>query len=387
MHPWTYPLKSGVPHQVPSITTVHARKLGFSGDLLEGVLRWASSLKWSPGSVTNMELAVDFECSSGLLLPGEAPVSLCKRAKVMRAILIGLDSVTQGGAVPGRRLTTVNTLRTVGAKSFCLSGRDMRPTLAGGARTRKVLEELIPTAITTRRMFCADLFPEYGPPPKVDSGPWRFVLEPREDANLGAAKPRKLGPDEVRYTGRGYLCHPHGKPKCTGCESVKKFLNIKECCEMHHHEGDGLPIRACERHRMTSCGPCKSIYVCCKNGHHGCKAHDLPACGACESSEKVVRPFQCCKLGHHASASASKGKPASKPAPKGKKSTQPPSADKKRTRHPKSPMKAPEKKKPKKSTKPAPKKAAKRSKEEAYSVSVSPKRKRKCAEGPREGIT
>lgn len=123
-----------------------------------------------------------------------------------------------------------------------------------------------------------------------------FVTDPEPTPALETLRPRRLGPAEKRYEGKRTTCRVHGKPKCPKCEGARKST-VRECCALHHQDDDGLPVRACEEHRMTSCGPCKSVAQCCKSWHHACKAHGLPTCGECANTK--ARPNQCCRRGHH----------------------------------------------------------------------------------------
>ncbi|KAJ9435082.1 Retrovirus-related Pol polyprotein from type-1 retrotransposable element R2, partial [Diplonema papillatum] len=101
---------------------------------------WLDGMCWSvAGDVSTAELAIDFEVYTGLDLPGSVVATtdgtpLSMRARVLARLLktVG-DALERNGdepPLPGRKLGTVGSLRTVGAPP-CLTGYEMRPIFRG----------------------------------------------------------------------------------------------------------------------------------------------------------------------------------------------------------------------------------------------------------------
>ncbi|KAJ9468273.1 hypothetical protein DIPPA_16125 [Diplonema papillatum] len=102
---------------------------------------WLDGMCWSvAGDVSTAELAIDFEVYTGLDLPGSVVATtdgtpLSMRARVLARLLktVG-DALERNGdepPLPGRKLGTIGSLRTVGAPP-CLTGYEMRPIFRGG---------------------------------------------------------------------------------------------------------------------------------------------------------------------------------------------------------------------------------------------------------------
>ncbi|KAJ9448477.1 hypothetical protein DIPPA_12678 [Diplonema papillatum] len=277
---------------------------------------WLDGMCWSvAGDVSTAELAIDFEVYTGLDLPGSVVATtdgtpLSMRARVLARLLktVG-DALERNGdepPLPGRKLGTVGSLRTVGAPP-CLTGYEMRPIFRGGTETMEVLE----TQLTTARhefngeAWGMDLFPTYGGGRAERAARWAVFNDATEKKK--GRKSAVVGGDPW-YVPEGVpqhekwgerVCHEHQKVKCDVCK--RRGKSVAWCCKAHHKEDDGLAVKFCAQHRLTQCATCKTIAECCRNGHHRCLDHGMPTCAHCSrlADLRSRRPKLCCRKGHH----------------------------------------------------------------------------------------
>ncbi|KAJ9441691.1 hypothetical protein DIPPA_28209 [Diplonema papillatum] len=282
---------------------------------------WLDGMCWSvAGDVSTAELAIDFEVYTGLDLPGSVVATtdgtpLSMRARVLARLLktVG-DALERNGdepPLPGRKLGTIGSLRTVGAPP-CLTGYEMRPIFRGGTETMEVLE----TQLTTARhefngeAWGMDLFPTYGGGRAERAARWAVFNDATEKKK--GKKSAVVGGDPW-YVPEGVprhekwgerVCHEHQKVKCDVCK--RRGKSVAWCCKAHHKEDDGLAVKFCAQHRLTQCATCKTIAECCRNGHHRCLDHGMPTCAHCSrlADLRSRRPKLCCRKGHHRAAVA-----------------------------------------------------------------------------------
>ncbi|KAJ9437947.1 hypothetical protein DIPPA_11828 [Diplonema papillatum] len=304
---------------------------------------WLDGMCWSvAGDVSTAELAIDFEVYTGLDLPGSVVATtdgtpLSMRARVLARLLktVG-DALERNGdepPLPGRKLGTVGSLRTVGAPP-CLTGYEMRPIFRGGTETMEVLE----TQLTTARhefngeAWGMDLFPTYGGGRAERAARWAVFNDATEKKK--GKKSAVVGGDPW-YVPEGVpqhekwgerVCHEHQKVKCDVCK--RRGKSVAWCCKAHHKEDDGLAVKFCAQHRLTKCATCKTIAECCRNGHHRCLDHGMPTCAHCSrlADLRSRRPKLCCRKGHHRATVARGEEAASK-----KRKTAPTPAKKRRS--------------------------------------------------------
>ncbi|KAJ9457308.1 tRNA (guanine-N(7)-)-methyltransferase [Diplonema papillatum] len=290
---------------------------------------WLDGMCWSvAGDVSTAELAIDFEVYTGLDLPGSVVATtdgtpLSMRARVLARLLktVG-DALERNGdepPLPGRKLGTVGSLRTVGAPP-CLTGYEMRPIFRGGTETMEVLE----TQLTTARhefngeAWGMDLFPTYGGGRAERAARWAVFNDATEKKK--GKKSAVVGGDPW-YVPEGVpqhekwgerVCHEHQKVKCDVCK--RRGKSVAWCCKAHHKEDDGLAVKFCAQHRLTQCATCKTIAECCRNGHHRCLDHGMPTCAHCSrlADLRSRRPKLCCRKGHHRATVARGEEAASK---------------------------------------------------------------------------
>ncbi len=143
--------------------------------MFQALKSWLTGMKWSHGgSVTNAELAIDFEVFTGLDLPGfstrPGPVPLNDRAARMYRLLKTLDNACKacnlGCLLPGKRCR-VGSLNSVGGN--LMMGFKRRPVFRGGQETMGVLENQLVLSRHGLSGDCwgADVFPSY-PPERLD---------------------------------------------------------------------------------------------------------------------------------------------------------------------------------------------------------------------------
>ncbi|KAJ9438671.1 Retrovirus-related Pol polyprotein from type-1 retrotransposable element R2 [Diplonema papillatum] len=290
---------------------------------------WLDGMCWSvAGDVSTAELAIDFEVYTGLDLPGSVVATtdgtpLSMRARVLARLLktVG-DALERNGdepPLPGRKLGTIGSLRTVGAPP-CLTGYEMRPIFRGGTETMEVLE----TQLTTARhefngeAWGMDLFPTYGGGRAERAARWAVFNDATEKKK--GKKSAVVGGDPW-YVPEGVpqhekwgerVCHEHQKVKCDVCK--RRGKSVAWCCKAHHKEDDGLAVKFCAQHRLTQCATCKTIAECCRNGHHRCLDHGMPTCAHCSrlADLRSRRPKLCCRKGHHRATVARGEEAASK---------------------------------------------------------------------------
>ncbi len=273
---------------------------------LTALKAWLSGMAWTPEEdVTNAELAVDFEVWSGLDLiglgnKGGVPPLNDRARMIYRMIKLVIDACESAGTsspIPGKRCQ-VHSLNSVGGNG--LMGFRCRPEFRGGEETMKVLEDQLPL---TRHGFnheCwgHDIFPAYHAERNQRALQWPVGVE-RQQPQTRERDPLRI-PEGTEPAPNGkHVCGPHQKTICGKCAASKSTL--AECCDQHHHEGDGLAIRFCTQHRMTRCSNCSTLVKCCGYGHHVCLRHSKPTCASCLSLPdlKSRRPGRCCLRGHH----------------------------------------------------------------------------------------
>lgn len=257
----------------------------YGPQLLHALKSWLLALKWTTdGSVSFMELAVDFELYSGLdLLPlpltaTSSTLPLLSRGQLFGRILKALcTTCTTSGLdypLPGRMVPRVYCLRAVGARS-AWGGLTPRPQFAC-ADTSTVASSQFSTANrwTSSRRWGSDLIPDYTAFTdirRLRSQQWPVI---ETTSTRSDRPPRPATPSATRYAPTEqqarHVCQTHSKPKCTRCVSTdhNRSLRIEECCQLHHNDDDDLPVQFCLPHRMLRCGHCSTAQKCCSRGHH-----------------------------------------------------------------------------------------------------------------------
>lgn len=128
------------------------------------VLSWIDSLQWyDSGSVSCVELAIDYEADTGHRLCQDKGATITERARKFRARVRKLNKTCQDigkeKIIPGDDQKKVHTLRSVGGPPSL--GYACRPKFKRMATTRMVLETQITKAIPRLSAWGTDICPDY----------------------------------------------------------------------------------------------------------------------------------------------------------------------------------------------------------------------------------
>ena len=291
VHPWTAALSwpaEAFDFDVSSIPEKPAARLWpYSAASLRAILAWLAALQWTKqGTVSNIELALDFEIFTGKALqPSERSARTSNPAMAERGNLLWTmmgclkrlcDQLSLPTPWPARREDRVGSLCSVGAGEVW-GGMTPRPVFAGGAETIAALEASAEQACAAAGVdadgnivrWGTNVFPDYtGIPRTTRASQWDGPRPPPPRSAIPVPVPRSLASTSL---GPRKVCNAHSKPKCDECDNAKRnyALTIAACCRVHHHHADGLKVMCCETHHMTRCGTCANVKTCCAAGHHG----------------------------------------------------------------------------------------------------------------------
>ena len=297
---------------------------------LADLLRWLRALTWTqePGSVTFLELALDFEEFAERTLP-HAPqakfkgttLSLQERGRVLRLAMNSVQRlVTKGQLHPARIVTRCSSLVPLGGPALC--GLNCRPYFAGRNAMLFHIQKLA--------AYCEQLWSFKVGAHRVHA-PRPYAYRPRRSAaeveshrlhralhgNLqtGLAPPSEqimpakgggsnssFGADFFPVIGDGRL-------------PQRPYTGTRRHVSTHTtpHLAPRVDHSKCVAHTALACMTCKrlrkSAEECCKLGHHAashvarrpqlqlCPLHNLPPCPRCTLKQRGVR--HCCDRGHH----------------------------------------------------------------------------------------
>ena len=293
---------------------------------LADILRWLRALTWpqEPGTVTFLELALDFEEFAQRTLP-HAPqakfkgttLSLQERGRVLRlAITNAQRLVTKGQLHPARIVARYSSLVPLGGPALC--GLNRRPYFACRAAlhthilklaeycehawTAKVgiLRTQAPRAYAYRPRRSAQKVEEHRLH-RALHGNLQIGLAPSSEQVLpskGGGSSSSFGADFFPIIGDGKL--PQGPYTGTRRHTTS------------HRAPQPMPLSGqtqCSAHSALACMTCKRLrrtaQECCKLGHHAdehvarrpqlqlCPLHNLPPCPRCTLKQRGVR--HCCQ--------------------------------------------------------------------------------------------
>ena len=124
----------------------------WSQELYTALIHWLSALRWPPPNtagggrgVSWHQLAIDFECWSGIdLPPTKQGATIGERARVIGGAVKRIGEMLGRGVYPGEAVKRGNALLCFGFPRA--AGLARRPVLAGGAETRVALRDLADAA-------------------------------------------------------------------------------------------------------------------------------------------------------------------------------------------------------------------------------------------------
>ena len=320
---------------------------------LADLLAWLGALVWADevGTVSFLELAMDFEAHAGRALPAAPQAAfrgtslpLQERARVLRLALTTLGKLVRTGCLyPARMVTRCAALVPLGGPLLCgLSRRpyfacreamlhhvselatycearivlgtarryDKRPSAyrprrtadqVAAARMARALDGPLSVALMPSSAsapppmakggsggnFCGDLYPR----PLGGKGsllPFQ-LLRPARPRKRPVSPPPPPAPEPAPGPPRDPgLCGAHGAAVCLNCLRFRRAAD--DCCGRGHHEEGHVPRR-----------PALEM----------CEDHRLPACEACVG--RGVR--HCCPLHHCRPRPSKRPRPSAPPRP------------------------------------------------------------------------
>ena len=298
---------------------------------LADLLRWLRELHWAPepGTVTFLELALDFEEFAQRTLP-HAPqakfkgttLSLKERGRALRLAMANAQRlVTKGHLHPARVVTRCSSLVPLGGPALC--GLNNRPYFTCRSAMSTHIQQLAAycertwaTKVGLNRIHT--LRPYTHRPHRTAQEVEEHRLQRALQGNLQLG----LAPSSEQTT--------FAKGGGGGCSSFaadffpvigdgklprRPYTGTRRRANTHRAPQPAPPPDSpqCAQHSATACTTCKRLRrtaeACCALGHHAddhiarrpqlqlCPLHGLPPCPRCTLKQRGVR--HCCQRGHH----------------------------------------------------------------------------------------
>ena len=297
---------------------------------LADLLRWLRELHWAPepGTVTFLELALDFEEFAQRTLP-HAPqakfkgttLSLQERGRVLRLAMANAQRlVTKGHLHPARVVTRCSSLVPLGGPALC--GLNCRPYFTcRGAMNMHVqqlaayCERTWATKVGLNRIH--KLRPYTHRPRRTAQEVEEHRLQRALQGNLQLG----LAPssEQTTFAKGGGGCSSFAADFFPvigdGKLPQRPYAGTRRRANTHRAPPPAPPAdpSKCAQHSADACTTCKRLRrtaeACCALGHHAddhiarrpqlqlCPLHGLPPCPRCTLKQRGVR--HCCQRGHH----------------------------------------------------------------------------------------
>ena len=297
---------------------------------LADLLCWLRELHWAPepGTVTFLELALDFEEFAQRTLP-HAPqakfkgttLSLQERGRVLRLAMANAQRlVTKGHLHPARVVTRCSSLVPLGGPALC--GLNCRPYFTCRSAMNMHVQQLAAycerTWATKVGLNTIHKLRPYTHRPRKTA---QEVEEHRLQRALQGNLQLGLAPssEQTTFAKGGGGCSSFAADFFPvigdGKLPQRPYTGTRRRANTHKAPPPAPPAdpSKCAQHSDDACTTCKRLRrtaeACCALGHHAddhiarrpqlqlCPLHGLPPCPRCTLKQRGVR--HCCQRGHH----------------------------------------------------------------------------------------
>lgn len=304
-YPWEH-LGAAVPSAAVqcqfAVPCMPASAWAWDTTFLADLAGWLHALQWLPdaGTVTFLELTLDFEAHTGRLVPVCSALRfvatqqpLQERSRVLRLAMVVLRDHLPTSSPPFIGAIRAHTPSLVPLGCPATVGLTSRAVFAAPVALRQQLLQLQQYA--QRRQAHQPRRASVPPPPAahpVESPPaLPHSAQPVVDPTANRPPPK-------RQPSRG------GSAATFATDYFPKTRNRQQRQQVvprPPRAAQRPPLTLCTKHGHPVCTMCaavkRSARLCCERGHHRCRAHELLACGSCMSQHRTHQ--HCCSLGHH----------------------------------------------------------------------------------------